>query len=56
MRDINAEDHTTFIFSTHDNRVMDRAGRIIRIMDGVIAASDTRVGVQTAAQPPAGAS
>lgn len=36
MREINRADHTTFIFSTHDQRVMDRADRIVRILDGVI--------------------
>lgn len=37
MRRINQEKKTTFIFSTHDPKVMDRAGRIIRIFDGEIA-------------------
>jgi putative ABC transport system ATP-binding protein len=36
MRTINKQDGTTFIFSTHDNRIMDRAARIIRINDGLI--------------------
>ena len=36
MRTINRQDGTTFIFSTHDNRIMDRAARIIRINDGLI--------------------
>jgi putative ABC transport system ATP-binding protein len=37
MREINKNDHTTFIFSTHDQRVMDRADRLVRIADGRIA-------------------
>jgi putative ABC transport system ATP-binding protein len=36
MRDINHREQTTFIFSTHDNRVMERADRIVRIADGRI--------------------
>ena len=39
MRRINQEKGTTFIFSTHDPRVMEMAGRIIRISDGEIAAN-----------------
>lgn len=34
MRNINERDHTTFIFSTHDHRVMDRASRLVNIADG----------------------
>lgn len=37
MRRINQEKGTTFIFSTHDPRVMEMAGRVIRISDGEIA-------------------
>ena len=36
MRRINQEKGTTFIFSTHDPRVMDMAGRVLRISDGEI--------------------
>jgi len=36
MREINHADHTTFLFSTHDSRVMDRADRIVRIADGLL--------------------
>lgn len=36
MRRINREKGTTFIFSTHDPRVMEMAGRVIRISDGEI--------------------
>ncbi len=34
MKDLNANDQTTFIFSTHDHRVMEQARRIVRIADG----------------------
>jgi putative ABC transport system ATP-binding protein len=36
MRDINREYKTTFIFSTHDRRVMAMADRLVRIEDGRI--------------------
>ncbi len=36
MREINEQEHTTFIFSTHDDRVMSRVERVIPIEDGVI--------------------
>jgi putative ABC transport system ATP-binding protein len=34
MKRLNEERKTTFIFSTHDQRVMERATRIIRLADG----------------------
>ena len=34
MRTLNHEDGTTFIFSTHDPHIMDKADRLIRIADG----------------------
>jgi putative ABC transport system ATP-binding protein len=37
MRQINQEHGTTFIFSTHDQQVMDMASRIVRLWDGTIA-------------------
>lgn len=36
MSSLNKEESTTFIFSTHDQRVIDRANRIITIEDGKI--------------------
>ncbi len=36
MRHMNEEDKTTFIFSTHDHRVMNHARRIVKLEDGVI--------------------
>ena len=37
MRDMNRKDGTTFLFSTHDPRVMSHASAIVRIADGAIA-------------------
>jgi putative ABC transport system ATP-binding protein len=39
MRELNAQDNTTFIFSTHDERVMAHARRLIRLEDGRIVTS-----------------
>lgn len=39
MRTINERDHTTFIFSTHDPKVMRHAGRVILLADGVVVDS-----------------
>ena len=36
MRRINQEKGTTFIFSTHDPRVMEMAGRLVRLDDGEV--------------------
>jgi putative ABC transport system ATP-binding protein len=36
MEQLNREEGTTFVFSTHDQRVMDRARRLIRLVDGRI--------------------
>lgn len=37
MKDLNDKRQTTFIFSTHDQRVIDQARRVIHIVDGKIA-------------------
>jgi putative ABC transport system ATP-binding protein len=42
MRVINRADHTTFIFSTHDPQVMERADRIVRIADGKLDRDERR--------------
>lgn len=42
MLRLNEEEHMTFIFSTHDPRVIERARRVITLVDGNIAA-DTAV-------------
>jgi putative ABC transport system ATP-binding protein len=38
MKEINEQENTTFIFSTHDESVMRSATRLIRLVDGRIAA------------------
>ncbi|QSA95689.1 ABC transporter ATP-binding protein [Methylococcus sp. EFPC2] len=40
MKQINEAEQTTFIFSTHDPRVMGMAHRIVKISDGRLVASD----------------
>ncbi len=40
MKRINAEDGTTFIFSTHDSRIVSEARRVVRIRDGLVVDSD----------------
>lgn len=44
MKDINRQFGTTFIFSTHDRRVMSKADRLIRIEDGQVAMLGLKVG------------
>ncbi len=34
MKEINHKDNTTFIFSTHDHKVMEHADRVIELLDG----------------------
>ncbi len=36
MRDLNEKEKTTFVFSTHDQRLLDRVNRLIRLEDGKI--------------------
>ncbi len=42
MERLNREKGITFLFSTHDQRVMDRARRLIRLKDGHIDADEVR--------------
>jgi putative ABC transport system ATP-binding protein len=44
MEQLNRSTHTTFIFSTHDPQVMERAHRLIRLRDGQIVSDDKRDG------------
>ncbi len=44
MERLNRERGATFIFSTHDPRVMERARRVIRIVDGRVERDDTKQG------------
>jgi putative ABC transport system ATP-binding protein len=39
MLRLNQEEHVTFIFSTHDQRVIDKARRVIRLEDGKVVSS-----------------
>lgn len=41
MEKLNRDEHITFIFSTHDQRVVNKARRVITIQDGVVV-SDIR--------------
>lgn len=36
MRDLNNKEKTTFIFSTHDQRLLGEMNRLVRLVDGVI--------------------
>ncbi|HSH12197.1 MAG TPA: ATP-binding cassette domain-containing protein, partial [Desulfurivibrionaceae bacterium] len=42
MERLNREKGITFLFSTHDQRVMDRARRLIRLKDGRLDADEVR--------------
>ena len=44
MRAINQAFETTFIFSTHDQRVMDMADRLVRVSDGELTALGKKIG------------
>ena len=47
MQRLNREG-TTFLFSTHDPRVVERAGRVVRLVDGRIAGDEYRNGKSAA--------
>ena len=36
MRELNQSEGTTFIFSTHDHKIMSHADRVVHIKDGRI--------------------
>lgn len=42
MRDLNRDLGVTFLFSTHDPKVMDHARRIVRLVDGEVASDETK--------------
>jgi putative ABC transport system ATP-binding protein len=42
MLELNQKENVTFIFSTHDQRVIDRARRVITLVDGKIASDVTK--------------
>ena len=41
-----AEHGTTFIFSTHDPRVMERARRLVTLVDGRVERDERRTGAE----------
>jgi putative ABC transport system ATP-binding protein len=41
MRDLNGRMQTTFVFSTHDQRLLDQVGRLVRLEDGRITDVET---------------
>jgi putative ABC transport system ATP-binding protein len=42
MQELNRDLGTTFVFATHDPRVMDRARRLIRLVDGAVDSDERR--------------
>ena len=42
MEELNREQGVTFLFSTHDPQVMERARRVVRLVDGNIASDERR--------------
>jgi putative ABC transport system ATP-binding protein len=42
MRQLNEKDRTTFVFSTHDQRLLDRVERLVRLEDGRIVDGGAR--------------
>ena len=42
MADLNQKEHVTFLFSTHDQRVIDRARRVVTLEDGKIISDEKR--------------
>ena len=43
MRSLNSKEHTTFIFSTHDQRLLNNVDRRIQIKDGLVAEEEKRL-------------
>lgn len=48
MKELNRTEHTTFIFSTHDARVMAHASSIVRLADGKLVESSQSSGATAA--------
>jgi putative ABC transport system ATP-binding protein len=44
MARLNREEQITFLFSTHDQRVIDRARRVVTLVDGMVAGDITQNG------------
>ena len=43
MERLNREHDVTFLFSTHDPRVMERARRVVRLVDGRVDSDEAKV-------------
>jgi putative ABC transport system ATP-binding protein len=48
MKEMNHRDGTTFIFSTHDPKVMAHATAIVRIADGEVTGRESAAGAAAA--------
>jgi putative ABC transport system ATP-binding protein len=46
MREMNRRDGTTFIFSTHDPKVMSHASAIVKLEDGRVVGRETAQGAE----------
>jgi putative ABC transport system ATP-binding protein len=42
MRKLNDAEGTTFVFSTHDQRLLDQVKRLIRLEDGRVVGEEVR--------------
>jgi len=42
MAEMNKEENATFVFSTHDQRVIDKARRVVTLEDGKVVSDETR--------------
>lgn len=42
MAKMNEEEKATFVFSTHDQRVIDKAKRVVTLVDGVVVSDETK--------------
>ena len=42
MRKLNQDKGVTFVFATHDPKVMEAADRVVRMVDGKIVSDDRR--------------
>jgi putative ABC transport system ATP-binding protein len=48
MEQLNRAERVTFVFATHDQRVMERARRLVRLVDGGIASDERKAPVHAA--------
>jgi putative ABC transport system ATP-binding protein len=51
MEKLNREKHITFLFSTHDPLVMERARRLVRLRDGRVVSDENREGSGAEVKP-----